>query len=91
MRYDNSLYAIGGAGVAQGEAVEALSSFYVSRDNGITWKAPEGFDQRLPHELQGDDAQFVATVDSNNVMWIVMGGEKPAVWKGIINRLGFKK
>lgn len=91
MRYDNSLYAIGGAGVAQGEAVEALSSFYVSRDNGITWKAPEGFDQRLPHELQGDDTPFVATVDSNNVMWIVMGGEKPAVWKGIINRLGFKK
>ena len=90
MRYDNSLYAIGGAGVAQSENVGAFSSFYISRDNGITWKAPEGFYQRIPADLKGNDAPFVATVDSGNVMWIVCAGNNPVVCKGIINRLGFK-
>ena len=91
LRYDDFLYAIGGAGVAQGENVGAFASFYVSRDNGITWKAPGGFYQLIPDELQGNESPFVATVDSNNVMWIVLAGEEPVVWKAIINRLGFKK
>ena len=90
MRYDDFLYAVGGAGVAQGENVEAFSELYISRDNGITWKAPDDFYQRMPADLQGNDVPFVATVDSNNMMWIVCAGEKPVVWKGIINRLGFK-
>ena len=91
MRYDDFLYAVGGAGVAQSEKVGAFSSFYISRDNGITWKAPEDFYQRIPADLQkGGYAPFAATVDSNNVMWIVRGGKEPLVCKGIINRLGFK-
>jgi hypothetical protein len=44
----------------------------------------------MPAGLQGNDAQFAATVDSNNMLWIVCAGEKAAVWRGIINRLGFK-
>ena len=90
LRYDDFLYAFGGEGVAQGEDVGAFTSFYISRDNGITWKTPEGFYQRVPADLQGDNAPFAATVDSGNVMWIVRGGKKPLVCKGIINRLGFK-
>ena len=88
--YDNFLYAFGGAGIAQSETVDAFASFYISRDNGITWKAPEGFYQRMPAGLQGCNAQFAATVDSNNMIWIVCAGDKAAVWKGMINRLGFK-
>ena len=90
LRYDDFLYAVGGAGVAQSVNVEAFSSFYISKDNGITWKAPSGFYQRIPAKLQGCDEPFVASVDSNNVMWIICAGENPVVWKGIINRLGFK-
>lgn len=90
VRYDDFLYAFGGAGEVQGEAVKAFSSFYISRDNGITWKAPEGFYQRMPAGLQGKDVQFAAAVDSNNHMWIVYGGEKTVVWKGLINRLAFE-
>ena len=90
LRYDDFLYAIGGAGVAQGESVKAFSALYISRDNGITWKAPDDFYQRIPAELQGCDMPFVATVDSNNMMWIICAGEEPVVWRGIINRLGFK-
>jgi hypothetical protein len=44
----------------------------------------------MPAGLQGNDAQFAATVDSDNRIWIVCAGEKAAVWRGIINRLGFK-
>jgi hypothetical protein len=91
LRYDDFLYAFGGAGTAQGEEVDAFSAFYISRDNGITWKAPDDFYQRMPAELQGCDAPFVATVDSNNMIWIVCAGEDPFVFKGMINRLGFKK
>ena len=90
VRYDDFLYAFGGSGSILGESVGAFSSFFISRDNGITWKAPDDFYQRMPAELQGYEAPFVATVDSNNVMWIVCAGENPAVWKGLINRLGFK-
>ena len=91
VRYDDFLYAFGGAGTAQGQEVDAFSEFYISRDNGITWKAPAGFYQRMPADLQGCDVPFAATVDSNNMIWIVGAGEDPFVFKGIINRLGFKK
>ena len=89
--YDDFLYALGGAGDINGVKVQALSSFYISKDNGITWKSPTDFYQRLPKELVGHDVPFVVTVDSNNVIWIVTGGDDNAVWKGLINRLGFKK
>ena len=81
VRYDKFLYAMGGN----------FKSFYISRDNGITWKEPDGFYQRLPKPLIGEKLPFVVTVDSNNVMWMVTAGSKPAVWKGILNRLGFAK
>ena len=90
-RYDGFLYAVGGAGVAQGEDVDAFDSFYISRDNGITWKAPKGFYQRIPSSLKGCDEPFVVTAGSDNVVWIICAGEQLAVRKGMINRLGFKK
>ena len=91
VRYDNFLYAFGGKGNVGGDEVESFSSFYVSKDNGIVWKAPTGYYQLLPKELKGEDAPFVAAVDSNNFMWIISYDDNIGVWKGIINRLGFKK
>lgn len=91
VRYDDFLYAFGGAGTVNGNAVEAFRSFYVSRDNGITWKISTGFYQRLPQELAGNDAPFAVAVDSNNFIWIMNSGTEGGVWKGIINRLGFEK
>lgn len=91
VRYDAFLYALGGAGVAYGNEVEAFSSLYVSKDNGIAWKEPAGFYQRLPKELLGESAPFAVAVDSGNYMWIILSGENGGTWKGIINRLGFKK
>lgn len=91
VRYDNFLYALGGAGIVGGNKVSAFSSFYISRDNGIVWKKNSGFYQLLPEELMGNDAAFAVAVDSRNYMWIINDGVNGGVWKGIINRLGFKK
>lgn len=90
VEFDNFLYAVGGAGVAQGKNVGAFSSFYVSKDKGTTWKELDDFYQRLPNDLKGDDSPFAVTVDSNNMMWIIIAGDEPVAWKGTVNRLGFK-
>lgn len=91
VRYDNYLYALGGAGTVGGSDVNAFSSLYVSKDNGIVWKENTDFYQRLPKELVGNNAPFAVAVDSKNYMWIINAGENDGVWKGIINRLGFKR
>lgn len=91
VRYDDYLYAVGGAGTVNGQEVAPFSSFYISKDNGITWKISTGFYQRLPEELVGDDAPFAVAVDSNNFIWIINSGTEGGAWKGIINRLGFEK
>lgn len=91
LRYDGFLYALGGAGKVNGADTDAFSMFYVSRDNGIAWRPQESYYQRLPEELGGDNSQFAATVDSSNYIWIINSGDNGGVWKGILNRLGFKK
>lgn len=91
VRYDNFLYAFGGKGNAGGNEVEPFSSFYISKDNGIVWKAPEGFYQLMPDALKGCTAPFVAVADSANFIWIITADESVGAWRGIINRLGFKE
>ena len=91
LRYDNFLYAFGGKGVVAEEETEAFASFYVSKDNGIVWKAMGGYYQLLPKAMKGADVPFVATVDSNNYMWIITTDSNAGAWRGILNRLGFKK
>lgn len=90
VRYDDYLYAVGGAGMVGGKEVASLSSLYISKDNGITWKIPTGFYQRIPEELVGNDAPFAVAVDSRNFIWIINSGTDGGAWKGIINRLGFE-
>lgn len=91
VRYDNFLYALGGNGMVCDKAVGAFNSFYISKDNGIVWKAPTGFYQQLPSDLKGKNIPFATFVDSNNYMWIITADDNVGVWRGIINRLGFKK
>ena len=91
VRYDNFFYALGGSGTAEGVRVKAFESFYVSRDNGIIWKSLENYYQQIPSELMGNNNAFVVAVDSRNYMWIVNSGNGAATYRGIINRLGFKK
>ena len=90
MQYDNSIYAIGGKGLFGKDSVDAFSAIYTSPDNGLTWSELSNSKIKLPVSLKSNDAPFVAMVDSKKYMWIVTGGEKPSVWRGVINRLLFK-
>ena len=90
VRYDNSLYAFGGKGKVGDNEVEAFNSFYISRDNGVAWKAPDGFYQRMPEVLKGKNLSFVTFVDSDNYIWIITDNDEVGTLKGKINRLGFK-
>lgn len=91
VHYDNFFYAFGGKGTVGSNEVEAFNSFYISKDNGVVWKAPEGFYQRLPEVLKGKNLSFVTFVDSDNHIWIITDDDKAGTLKGKINRLGFKK
>ena len=90
MQYDNSIYAIGGKGLFGKDSVDAFSAIYTSPDNGLTWSELSNSKIKLPVSLKSNDAPFVAMVASKKYMWIVTGGEKPSVWRGVINRLLFK-
>lgn len=81
--YDGCMLAFGGKELT-GSGVQALSAFYQSPDNGITWSAMDNI--VAPTELIGTTDRFAATVDSHNYIWIINNGD---VWKGRLNRLGF--
>jgi len=87
VRYDGSILAFGGAGLG-GVTRTPWSTVYQSRDNGINWRTttaypmPEGFDAAATRvEAEVDDQQFV---------WLRCSGTGQ-VWRGRLNRLGWKK
>lgn len=84
VRYDDLLLAFGGASL-DGAAHPAYDGFYVSRDNGVTWKADETY--VLPDDLKGKDVPASAAVDTEYRVWLAVGGE---VWRGRLNELGFE-
>lgn len=79
------MFAYDGNTVMTGiDADGSISPFYVSQDNGRTWKT-----SLLYHpEIKGATALSV-TVDQDNYVWIVCSGSGE-VYKGRINRLGWQ-
>lgn len=68
-----------------------LYAFY-SSINGLVWKL-ETDKVRFPYSLR-DVSGYSATVDKNNFIWIVGGGNginSNQFWRGRINRLGFER
>lgn len=86
--YDNQLLVFGGKGKDGNNEVKAFQYFYSSKDNGLTWKAITE-DVMFPNEFIGKNIPFSYIVDKENYIWIMWSGEN-IVWKGRINRLGFK-
>lgn len=83
VRYDEVVLAFGGASLGD-DAHEPLDAFYVSEDNGVTWKADGVY--VLPEELCGQEVPVASVVESGSRLWIVAGRQ---VWRGQLARLGF--
>lgn len=84
--YGDALIAVGGRGLGTSTA-EAFSQIYVSQDNGLTWHSDDSY--ILPEDFtNGDSDVFAMTVDKDNCLWIICGGNG-AVWRGRLNRLGW--
>ena len=86
--YDSKIYAMGGD----------YQTFYQSRDNGITWKedmnfmTPEGFDGNDDPNKNVKVVNVVKT-DKDNYLWLycTLKDDSHKIWKGRLNRLGWKK
>lgn len=87
IRYNNKLYAFGGAGVYQQEDVEAFSNLFVSLDNGITWKLSES-EVMLPKVFKGRSANYSCVVDDDNRIWVLWGLDFDNVYKARLNKWG---
>lgn len=82
--YDGKCIAFGGA--SEDGTHEALDAMYISRDYGITWR-PDA-ELHMPVLLEGIDGCITSTVDKNHFIWIITDAQ---VWRGRLNRLGFKQ
>jgi hypothetical protein len=87
-RYDNLLFLLGGFGI-DGNTVETS---YFSKDNGVTWNDtiffPEDYKSRGFSSLLVDEDKYM----------LLFGGKETKdgnivndVWRGRVNRLGFKE
>lgn len=92
IQYQDQLYMFGGPGQYNG-TIQAFEYFYVSKDNGISWKAitkmmmfPKEFNA-LYEESEGN---YSCIVDDQQFIWI-MWSQTGEVWRGRINKLGFEK
>ena len=86
MRYDDRIFAFGGAPISGFKGRQAMDYIYISNDNGLTWRATTSL--LPPAALKGTDNAIAATVDAENYIWIIANNN---VWRGRINRLGFEK
>lgn len=85
--YDGRLVAFGGKERDGGEA-KAFGQFYVSKDNGLTWAEDSQF--YFPEGFSSNDGIFAFVKGKDNFIWIICGGTGQ-VWRGRINRLGWKE
>lgn len=70
---------------------DKLNAIY-SSIAGISWqKTKRKF--LLPEEFKDNTAPYTISIDENNFIWIIFGGENSEnkVWRGRLNRLGFKE
>ena len=92
IQYNGLLYMFGGPKLNQGK-IQAFEHFYVSQDNGISWKTitekimfPQEFNA-LYEEAEGN---YSCVVDDQQFIWI-MWSQTGEVWRGRINKFGFEK
>lgn len=92
IHYNNKLYAFGGS-AKDVENIHAFQLFYTSKDNGISWE-PVTENQLFPEDFvtlyEQAEGNYSCIVDKNNFVWIIWSNTGE-VWRGRINKFGFKK
>lgn len=80
----NKLYAFGGKSIGDRHIpIDAFSTCYESRDNGVTWRVSEnGFN--LHPQFVGADKIFSTVVDSKQRVWIIWGSTGE-IWRASWN------
>ena len=81
----NGLLLVCGGSPADDAETEKLD-IRVSRDNGVTWKR-EGV-YALPDDAVAAAGPFAVTADGQHYVWLVRDGR---IWRGRLNKLGFRK
>jgi hypothetical protein len=79
--YRDKLYAFGGKSLGNRHVpIEAFSTCFESRDNGVTWKVRNRAFS-LPEKFAGREDTFSTIVDDHNRVWVIWStsGE---VWQG---------
>lgn len=78
VKMDNLLIAFGGS-VLSSSTQRPFQNFYVSIDNGITWK-PNYNDIQAPENIIPTSDCFSGCSDDENRLWLLCGSK---VWKGL--------
>lgn len=86
--YNDALLAVGGSGKGASEGAEAFAKFYVSLDGGLTWRSDTLYN--VSDDFVSSDKCFTLVRDANEFLWLICG-ESGQVWRGRINKLGWRK
>jgi hypothetical protein len=92
VRYNNKLYTFGGSGVYNGN-LSPFNILFESTDNGISWKTVTkkvAFPEEFTHLYNEANGNYSCVIDNKQYIWIVWG-QTGEVWRGRINKMGFKK
>ena len=92
IRYNNKLYTFGGSGEYNGN-ISPFNNFFESRDNGISWRTVTKkvmFPKEFTHLYNEANGNYSCVIDNKQYIWIVWG-QTGEVWRGRINKMGFKK
>ncbi|KAA6307783.1 hypothetical protein EZS27_040544, partial [termite gut metagenome] len=76
--YNDKLYVFGGS----------FDDFYASPE-GLTWSSVKQKMLFPEHFGEASDHPYSIAIDKDNFIWIIWG-QKGEVWRGRINKLGFK-
>ena len=92
IRYNNKLYTFGGSGEYNGN-VSPFNNFFESRDNGISWRTVTKkvmFPKEFTHLYNEANGNYSCVIDNKQYIWIIWS-QTGEVWRGRINKMGFKK
>lgn len=85
--YDDAILAIGGADITPGVVSSRYAQFYVSRDDGITWKQNSSY--TFPDGFNTETNSVAMIADDEYNLWLFCG-TTGQIWRGRLNKLAWE-